>query len=338
MDIIKNRIKYDFGVELICENGEDALFFKADNLFFKFVFFSNVDSSITIGQFYLLRYEMVKLLKNHFDSNAKDNRYTLSSGEEVNFTGDEEQLEIRLLTSFSGSIFNIVNDDSLKNNLISDLTVLNTNRENITAKIKDKLLRKITGKDSQNEMISNELSEEEFEFFNFESALPLKKSNYSLTGIYKMFSKGDPTDTKWLKYNLMSNFDFVYNKDSCECGHDACFFDSLKQNQLYFFKNNYFNSKGEIDQEKVERDFDLIWSSFSIKKKAALKFLFDEFENATLLNLGFIMPNFNLSNYQYLMCYPYQPDSEEERMVREVSTLANYLIKIDNQKEIISSF
>ena len=58
-------------------------------------------------------------------------------------------------------------------------------------------------------------------------------------------------------------------------------------------------------------------------------FLYDEFGNSTLLNLAFVKPNFNLINFQFLMCYPYQPDSEDEKWVREVSTLSNFFIQLE---------
>jgi hypothetical protein len=330
MDFIKKRIKFDFGAELLCELRDEALFFKTDKLFYKFVLFSKANSSNTISQFYLLRYELVELLKRHLDSNTDEHFYTLSSGEKVKLSGPEEQLEILLLTNFSDSTFNIVSDIRLKNNLISDLNILNSNKEQSTPKAKEKLFKKLLGKNSTIEMIPSELSEREYEVLNFESALSLDKSKHSLTAIYKMIFRENLSDTSMLKFYLMANFEYVYNRERCDCGDDGCFFDLLKQNQLYFFKNNYNNEMGEVDSVKVENDFDEIWSSLSMREKVAMNFLYHRFGNATLLNLGFLRPTFDMFNYQYLMCFPYQPDSEDEQMVREVSTLANYLVKMDN--------
>ena len=76
-----------------------------------------------------------------------------------------------------------------------------------------------------------------------------------------------------------------------------------------------------MDSGKVEYDFDRIWSGLPSRKKVSIIFLYKGFQNSTLFNLGIVKPNFSLMKYQFLMCYPYQPDSEVDQWVR----VANYL-------------
>jgi hypothetical protein len=198
---------------------------------------------------------------------------------------------------------------------------------------KDKLISKLFGKVVDDPNFDKEackiLSNKDVEILQFESGLPKNRSGYTLLKIYVLLLKKNLSNIGGLKASLTENFDFVLNNDSCNCENDGCFFDILKENQLYFFKHNYRDKNGEIEFYKVESDFDKIWANLSIREKASLLFLYDEFRNSTLLNIGFIKTNFNLINYQFKMCYLYQPDSEDEQWVREVSTLSNFLIRLD---------
>jgi hypothetical protein len=79
----------------------------------------------------------------------------------------------------------------------------------------------------------------------------------------------------------------------------------------------------------VTQDFDKLWETLTHRKRAALLYLYHEFENTTLLNLAFLRPDFDLKNYQFLMCTPLQPDSNDEKIIRKTSTLANYMVHLD---------
>lgn len=304
-------------------------------MFYKLVWLNEMDSfnRIRVEQIYFLRYELANYLKSHIDSNSVENTFILTSGEELNYAGNKEQLEINLKTHFSDTVFHIPNNNELIQTLLADLNILDSTREKLNSIGKDKLVAKLLAKlvDGRlyDEEIRNKLTEKDLEIIHFEKALSKNKSCYGLFDIYKILLNENLADTNGLKSNLMENFDLVYNNDSCDCGDKGCFFDLLKENQLYFLRNSYHNENGEVDSDKVESDFDKIWTSLSIRKKASVMFLYNEFDNSTLLNLAFVKPNFNLLNYQFLMCYPYQPDSEEEKMVREVSTLSNFLIQLE---------
>ena len=330
---MKNRIKIDFEVEAISENEKETIFLKIDNLFYKFVWLNEIISSNRIEQCYLLRYELAIYLKSHIDSNTFDNTFILTSGEEVNFKGNKEQLEIYLKFLFSDTVFHINNNNELITTLHADLNILESTREKLNSIGKDKLLPKLLGKLVDDpffdEEMGKKLTNKDVEIIQFESALSKKRSGIGLFKIYALLLNKNLANTRGLKNSLLSNFDFVFNNVNCNCENEGCFFDILKDNQLYFFKNSYHGKNGEVDSTKVEFDFDEIWNTLSIRKKASLIFLYDEFGNSTLLNLAFVKPNFNLRNYQFLMCYQYQPDSKEEKMVRQVSTLSNFFIKID---------
>jgi len=323
---MKDIIKIDFNVEVISEQEEQSLFFNVDNLFYTLVWLDERDSFNRIEQIHLLRYELSNNLKSHIDSNTSDNTFVLASGEEVSFVGGQEQVEIEIKTHFSDTVFHISSNTELIENLQKDLVTLELAREGLSSTTKDEILSGLIGC-LPNQEVRNEVVSEDLQIILFEKALSKSGPCYALSDIYKILLSQDFSDTERLNSSLMEGFDLVYDTDCCDCGNEGCFFEILKENQLYFFHKSYRDKEGEFDSDKVKRDFDLLWNALSTRKKASLRFLYNEFYNTTLLNLSFVKPNFNLTRYQFLMCYPYQPDSEEEKMVRKVSTLANFLIQ-----------
>ena len=245
---MKDIVKIDFDVEAISEKKKETLFFKVDNLFYKLVWLNEIDSINRIEQFYLLRYELANYLKSHIDSNATENTFILASGEEINFVGNKEQLEINLKIHFSETVFHISNNNELISTLLADLNILDSTREKLNSIGKDKLLATLVDDRSYDEEMSKKLTNKDVEIIQFETTLLKNQSGYGLRDIYGILLNKNLANTNELNYSLMGNFDFIYNSDSCDCGEESCFFDLLKENQLYFFNNKYVSIKN--DEEK----------------------------------------------------------------------------------------
>jgi len=327
---MKDIIKLDFGVETICEIERETLFSRVENSFYKLLWFIELDSYNKIEQYYLLRYELANHLKSHIVSKKEDSTFIIYSGEEIVFFGNIDTLEINLKVHSSKTIFNISANNEMMNILLSDVNILSTLRDDITSKTKNKVLSNLINDRSLGDEIIYKLSSKDLEIIKFDTTISKDRSCYGLTDIYKILLNENLDNTEGLKFYLLQNFEYIYNTDSCNCGNEGCFFEILKENQLYFFSNNYLDNEGEINSDKVEDDFDRIWSTLSKREKASLLFLYNEFQNSTLLNLAFVKPKFNLMNYQFLMCNPYQPESEDEQFISEVSTLSNFFIQLEN--------
>jgi hypothetical protein len=327
---MKEQTKMDFNVDICCEKGNETLFYSIEDLFFKFVWLFEGKSVNSIRQYFILRYELASTFKQHILSGNKNYLYKLSTGVEIEFIGlDKETTDIILYVSDSLTEFNININEQIKQYLFSDLQVLQDISEVKNTKAKEKLSNKLAKQNPDNYDFNKILTDKDLEIMLFEKQISPKKPKRSLTKIYEIMSTDEIKNPKWLKRMLFENFEYIYTNDQCNCGSDGCFFDILKKNQVHFFNDNYYDENGEIDEEKVGRDFDTLWENLSFRKRAALLYLFDEFENSTLLNLAFVRPNFDLKNYQFLMCYPLQPDSKEEKMIRVTSSLANYFVYID---------
>jgi hypothetical protein len=327
---MKEQTKMDFNVDICSEKGNETLFHSIEDLFFKFVWHFEGNSFNSIKQYFILRYELASTFKQHILSDNENYLYKLSTGVEIEFRGfDKETTDIILYVSDSLTEFNISINEQIKQCLLSDLQVLQDISEVKNTKAKEKLSNKLAKQNPDNYDFNKILTDKDLEIMLFEKKISPKKPKRSLTKIYETMSTEEIKNPKWLKRMLFENFEYIYTNDQCNCGSDGCFFDILKKNQVYFFKDNYFDEKGEIDEEKVGRDFDTLWENLSFRKRATLLYLFDEFENSTLLNLAFVRPNFDLKNYQFLMCYPLQPDSKEEKMIRVTSSLANYFVYVD---------
>ncbi|HZH86646.1 MAG TPA: hypothetical protein VFD77_04965 [Brumimicrobium sp.] len=326
----KNNIKADFGVESISKKDNESLYFKADHLFHKFVWNNEVGSTDELKQFYLLRYELAHYLKTYVDSNASKNTFTLSSGEEISFEENIDQLKIHLKTHFSDTVFDILAETELIKTLLSDLELLNTTIKDLDSAAKNRITSKLIEDPMKIQGVENKLTDRDFEIMQFESALSKGRSRYDLASIYKVLLNENLTKTRRLTSYLLDDFDYFYTTESCDCGNIVCPFDMLKENQMYFFNNDYYDQYGDVDPEKVENDFNNMWPTLSLKKKAILFYLSFEFQNTTLLNIGLLRPNFSLTHYQFLMGYPYEPNSTDEIRLIEVSTLSNFFVKFDS--------
>lgn len=327
---MENLIKMDFGVETICVNEKEKLFLKVENSFYKLVWLNELDDNNRIEQFYLLRYELANHLKTYLDSRGENSTFILTSSEEITFAGNTDKLEIQLRTHFSDTIFKGSGHNEMILTMLSDLNILSSHEEGLITKKQSKFLDDLLKNRSVDDEVSYTLTDKDFEIIQFEKTLLNNQSHNSLIDIYKILFNESLSNAEGLKVNLFLNFENIYNAESCDCGFEGCFFEMLKENQKYFFGKNYHDQDGIMDSGKVEYDFDQIWSGLSIKEKACLTFLYKEFQNSILFNLGLLKPNFNLMKYQFLMCYPYQPDSEDDQWVREVSTLSNFFIQFFN--------
>jgi hypothetical protein len=324
---MKDLIKIDFDVESISEKEKETIFLKIDHVFYKFIWLSEINPYHEMEQFYVLRYELVCHLKSHLDSKMKESSFVLASGEEINFIGNLAKLEVSLKLRYSKTAFYVTSNNILIKNMVMDLDVLNSTSGILTSSEEEKIYQQLINDNLIDKKITGELTKKDLEIIRFESILLKDKSCFCLTDVYKLQLNRDPSHYKGLQDLLLENFDYVYNTQSCDCGNPGCFFDILKENLLYFFKSKYEIKNGEVSHDQVRIDFDGIWDTLSPVQKASLIFLYFEFQNSTLLNLAFLKPNFSLSNYQFLLCYPYQPDSEEANWVREISTLSNFLIQ-----------
>ncbi len=326
---IKNNITADFGVELISEKGNEILYFKVDNLFHKFIFIDGGEASNELKQFFLLRYELAKCLKSYIDSAYSENRFVLSSGEEMNFGGDKKQLGIDVKTHFSDTVFTIPVNNELTKTLLSDLELLDTTISDLDSAAKNRITMKLVEDPMKIQGVEDKLTDEDFEIIQFETNLSEGTLRFNLFNIYKTLLNENLTKTRRLKSYLIDDFDYFYTTESCDCGNIVCPFDMLKENQLHFFNNDYYDRYGDVDPEKVEHDFDNLWATLSLKERAILLYLSHEFQNTTLLNLGYLKPDFNLAHYQFLMSYPYEINSPDEIRLIEVSTLSNFFVKFD---------
>ena len=345
----------DFEVEEIFHNPEknQSIFYKSDNhespFEHHFVYSQKGEGFNTfIDQSKFLRFELAKTI--HELSNTKtdnkintgcetsrkysDSSVQLTSGDKVFIDSLKNELIIRIQFVNSNQILelNLTNPDkksSITKCINEDLIRYENALKEVSKKEKTKLLELLNQSTSLNEHL-NSLSETDLFLLHFENSIiseynkPLP--SYSLTNVLNEILE-ELNETEWLFSLLMENFDYVYNTEECLCGSDGCFFDVLKGNQREFFKDNYLNQDGLIDENKIKADLNKLWSKLNFKEKIALKYLATELQNSTLLNLYFLHPEFNLSEYQRLMCMPYQPDSEDEIWLRSVTTFAAWLAK-----------
>lgn len=336
---MRTFIPIDFDVEEIDHNeiNSRTFFYKRDNdcsiLEHHFVSLEEGMGNL-ISQFKILRFELAKFLFESINSNNKSIQQKLSSGYEV-FINDKKGDQILTLVFAESNqkielnFTNPKEDDFFVTILYEDIELYKNTKKYLAKEGGLKVLAKYRLKSKLQEYLTD-LSDEDLELVCFEGELfrqkKIKLPSFSLTNILKN-RINELGEVSWLISFLFENIDFVYNNQECNCGDNDCFFDVLKENQQFFLNKDYLDENKEIIKKKLEEDFLSLWTSFSIKQKLSLKLLESEFQNSTLLNLYFLQPNFNLSEYQRLMCVPYQPDSYAESQLRSVSTMAAWLAK-----------
>jgi hypothetical protein len=87
---MKDLIKFDFDVETCCEEGNENLFYNVDDLFYKFVWLMERNPFDDMRQYYVIRYELASIFKQHLLAHEVINSsYTLSTGEIIEFSGPD---------------------------------------------------------------------------------------------------------------------------------------------------------------------------------------------------------------------------------------------------------
>jgi len=323
-------VMHDFGVEPISDMKGEILFLKVDTLLYKFVWMDGNGQLNRIEQFLIMRHELAVALRSYIKSGKSPGKFELMHGARIAFSGNRKHLQLKFTTGMSKKAFPVTDNQGLFiSTLLKDVEVLERNELKMNDTSKGKIRKALLGESNTQEGLQDDLNPEDWEILMFEHSLGRnrRKKLFSLSSIYSIFLKRDFTDVTSITLNLFSNFDQEYVIEHCDCGYEGCFFETLKANQRYFFKGDYHEENGEINNEKVLHDFGVIWSNLSPRQKAVLIFLYQGLGNSTLLNLAFVKPDFNLTRYQYLMCLPYQSDDPDEYMVRSFSTFAYYFIK-----------
>jgi hypothetical protein len=330
-------IPIDFGVKLLSKVHEEGLYGKAKGLLIHFVFTSNNDSSNTIDQAYVHRHELAQSIINFQETgNAESISIKLSGGLTMVMSKTDNDLNINIQWINSNTSFSITRKrNNVLNCLFKDIETIRDIRKKPDH---DKdfgidLVQEIVG---EKKVMNNfkHLLTVDFELMAFESTMK-KKPFYSISKIYKTAMNSDLSNIDSLKELLLQNFEFVHKITSCDCGDPGCFFDILKANQLAFFSDNYF-SEGAFNSGLVAEKFSNLWNELDFRSKVVLAYLSDEFWNSTLLNLAFLRPEFNLNNYQFLMTYTDQPDSEQDEFIRSVTTTAQYFFRLYSKTTIFS--
>ena len=322
----------DFKVVPISETGNETLMLKVEPLLYRFVWLSEHESGNGIEQFLLLRYEMAECLRIYFESGKGTSSFYLVNGENLVFSGEADKLTLRLKTMMSPAVFEIPDTDGLFiSTLLKDVEVLIGNRKKLVGESMESALTELLGEDGFDQEATDMLINRDLEILSFEQSLSngSEKGMPSLTDIYKILLKRVNAGLNPIVEKLLVNFEYVYSNEECNCGYGGCLFEILKSNQTHFFKGDYHRVKGGLDSDKVTDDIlDLIFG-LTPDELAVTKYLYRHFEDSTLLNLAFLIYDFDLYGYQRQVCFPYQPDDPDGHMVRSISTMASFFIRKD---------
>ena len=323
---------HDFKVKPISDVDGETLFLKVEPLLYKFVWLNERESHNRLEQFLVLRHELAAYLLSHLDYGSPKGSWNLVNNDKITFIGGLNSLRLECKIRMSNTTFPVSDESGLFiSTLLKDVELLRKNEKKMNKNSIDHFISSLFGEFESDQDIWKKMTRLDLEILLFEHSLMKRRKNRpsSMSNLYQVYLKGDFADTKPLLQKLLINFEYIYENQECDCGSDGCFFDILKSNQTHYFKGDYHHVEGGIDNEKVTRDFESLWEGLSEREKTALLYLYQEFENSTLLNLAFLKSDFDLYKYQHLMCFPYQPDDPSDFMVRTVSTLANHFIRID---------
>jgi hypothetical protein len=97
--------------------------------------------------------------------------------------------------------------------------------------------------------------------------------------------------------------------------------------QRKHFNVDILGKDGNLDIEKVNKQFDLVWQNLREEQKATLLFLDDYLENSILLNLNSLENDFDVDDYLFRYCFCLAPDSPDEQYIRTAANIANYFTK-----------
>ena len=326
----------DFNVMPICTVTSATLCAGVDDVHHHFVF-SGEDQGISrLEQTHVHRYELANILFGKPESGRES--LTLSNGHRISVNGNGlansaykwKNPEMTFLLDQQNSRFH----DLIK----EDINRINKIRTSFHAdpKYRSKVVKQLNGKVEFNHETTSTLTDREIELIAFElDILKESKRLKKATGAFEAYRVllGDELNlSAKMKESFLQKFEYIIYTQSCDCGSPGCFFDILKSNQLHFFNQAALGDGIELDVSTGLDHFEKMWEDFSPYQKTTLLFLDEKFGNTPWLNLAFLRPDFDLGNYQYLMCFQEQPDSDEEKDVRLVSSVGNYFL----QKQVMT--
>lgn len=180
------------------------------------------------------------------------------------------------------------------------------------------------------------LSQTTLECVLFESYIALKNhKGYKNIGLTSIIEYGlHPTHPE---YDVLG--DIAQYASGCNCGQEHCFGPALLHTLEEFFgeKEKYFQNN-VVNTAIIEKQFYHLWENLNILERGMLLLLDDCFENSMMYNLFFLSKDFDLRKYLRLMSYPYQPDSEEEAIVRHVAGIVNYCLSLQPNERNLQTF
>jgi hypothetical protein len=280
-----------------------------------------------LSQYYLHRHEMAKVLLEAELTETLNK--TLSCGLPVSVYSKLNEVALH----FEGTELSFsLKKSPVGKQLVKDAALLTgILQESKKSDFKRKTILKFFGE--SDEELEELHSLWEWELVAFERhLLPTIKKKAPTTGIQDILDyKGSTIASTW---EFMDKANWVITTDSCDCGSDGCFYSILNHTFLTHFSNKeQFLNGNQVDEEKLLKAFREYLANLTPNQEAALLFLDAEFQNTALLNMAMFNPDFDLSEYQRLLTYPYQPDSEDEAFVRTTSSLAWYYLSLDREHQ-----
>ncbi len=164
-------------------------------------------------------------------------------------------------------------------------------------------------------------------FFELMHLYPIK-TQLDAYGIFLLYPQKVSEDVPFDSFTHEAKW--IVENDSCNCGDEACFFPILKRTFLLNFKSKEpFVANGIYRQEEMKQAFNAYWAGLSFNHRAVLLHLNSHFTNQILLNMYMLDPEFELKEFERVMCRPYRPGSKEDVLVRTISAQACYYLYLN---------
>ncbi len=335
------NVSANFSVSYVAQTERKHLFIGIRDLLFHFVVCENLtnyypSSNYATNQYHIHRLEFAEAFLYFEECYGKRNdsdvpkSFVFSNG--ISIISDKESVWGGFTLEINKRKFTIDFEKipSLKSALEQDIAAIRyiNTQENEVDGIDTilLLLKKPTKKDMA--LISSNLMKVDKKILEFEKGLFSKKMMRRrmplVSRIYAKILVNDLEYSKMMQYSLQSNLEDIHSQESCECNAPGCLFELCKSMQRKHFNVDLLGKDGNLDTEKVNQQFDLVWQNLSGEQKATLLFLDDYLENSVLLNLNFLEENFNIDDYLFHYCYCLAPDSPDEQYIRTVISIANY--------------
>ena len=336
------NISHDFNVQLVHEEQEQKLYIGIRALHYHLLLHTMVSpGKYSMVQSHIHRYELAHALSDYtlnlHHRITPPKEYVLSNGTSilVSLVNNAPLVEVKVKENDSFMPFS-GKDAEVQEILTNDLNLLNTFRtssikeEGFRNKIMETLLNSTAAVE---ENVAQKITDQDLEIIAFEMALLRNNGGlFNEAGLYDIFKiqlnhKFEPSED--FKEALFELLTYSVSTETCDCGSPGCFFDTFKPCEMkYFNVPGLLQEDGTLNAEKATQRFSEVWKEFSDQQKSLLLFLDEQFGNTPLLNMAFFDAGFSLDHYIYCMCFPYQPDSDDEQNIRLVSSIANYYIKM----------